>query len=267
MTDTSAERETLTENVERWVDRNHFLLRRLHSLTGVLPVGVFLIEHLYTNSLMFLGAEKFNEHVRWLHDLPYLLIIEILFIFAPLAFHAGYGVVIARTGRSNAGQYPWLDNWRYTLQRVTGWIAVVFILVHLAHFRFAHWFGGPTYVGTDDAFALTQLGFSQVLPFGLWAAFYTVGLLAAVFHLCNGLCTFCITWGITVGDLARRRVAVGAAGLGVVLTAWGLMALVGLRTNMSPREIDHRKLAESATFESAEQREARLAEGARGDGS
>lgn len=234
----------LTENVERWVDRNHFLIRRLHSLTGIVPVGVFLIEHLFTNSLTLLSAAKFNEHVHWLHRLPYLPVIELLFIFLPLAFHAGYGVVIARTGRSNVEQYPWLDNWRYTLQRVTGWIALGFILVHLAHFRFAHWFGGPTYVGAPDPFGLTQLGFNQVLPSGVWITLYLVGLLSAVFHFCNGICTFCITWGITVGDRSRKRVSIGAAGLGMVLAAWGIASLIGLRMNFSPGEIEHRQVAE-----------------------
>ncbi len=233
----------MTEGVERWVDRNHFLLRRLHSLTGVVPVGVFLIEHLFTNSMAFLGAEKFNEHVKWIHGLPYLLLLEILLIFAPLAFHAGYGVWIARTGQSNAHQYPWLDNWRYTLQRVTGWIALAFILVHLAHFRFAHWFGGPVYVGSHDPFGLTQLGFGQVLPFGVWAAFYVIGLVSAVFHFCNGLCTFCISWGITVGDTSRRRVSIAAFGLGIVMVSWGVLSLAGLRMNPTVQETDHRKLA------------------------
>lgn len=235
------------------MERNHFLLRRLHSLSGIVPVGVFLVEHLYTNALAFLGAHQFNEHVRWIHGLPFLPVIELLFIFLPLAFHAGYGIVIARTGESNVRQYPWLDNWRYTLQRVTGWIAVFFILVHLGHFRFAHWLGGPTYLGSPDPFAMTQLGFARVFPFEVWAAFYAVGVLASVFHFCNGICTFCITWGITIGDRSRRRVSVGAAGLGVVLASFGLLSLVGLRVNPPAGQADHRHIARSASAAPAEE--------------
>src|SRR5437763_7585821 len=79
-------------------DRNHFFLRRLHSLTGIIPVGAFLVEHLLTNSRAFNwfgafsgGRDAFNEDVHWIHHLPYLLIVETLFIFAPLAFHSLYG--------------------------------------------------------------------------------------------------------------------------------------------------------------------------------
>lgn len=235
--------------VDSWFDRNHFLLRRVHSLTGVIPIGVFLIEHLYTNSLAWLGPEKFNEHVHWIHNLPYLFVIEMLFIFLPLAFHAGYGVVIARQAKHNVGQYNWGDNWRYTLQRVTGWIALVYLLIHLAHFRFGHLFGGPMYVGTPDPFAQTQEGFFALswMPIGLWWAIYLVGLTASVYHFVNGLATFSITWGITVGDVARKRVAAGAAVLGVVMMVWGVTSLWALTRTMPDAAPAHRPVAAAVT--------------------
>ncbi|MFQ5806510.1 MAG: succinate dehydrogenase cytochrome b558 subunit [Phycisphaerae bacterium] len=235
----------MTENVGSWFTRHHFLLRRLHSLAGIVPVGAFLIEHLLTNSLAWFGPEKFNEQVHWLHNLHYLAVLEILFIFLPLAFHGGYGIVIALQGKSNALQYPYMDNWRYTLQRVTAWITVVFVVVHLMHFRFAHWFGGDAYVGTPDPFALTQQGFlNLLLPTWLWLVIYAVGLTAAVFHLCNGIVTFCITWGITISDASRKRISVAAAGVGAVLLIWGAMSLyalqqVGTTQEMGPRDATH----------------------------
>ena len=36
-------------------DRTYFTLKRLHSLTGVVPVGLFLLEHLYTNARSLQG--------------------------------------------------------------------------------------------------------------------------------------------------------------------------------------------------------------------
>lgn len=207
---------------------HQFLLRRLHSLSGIIPVGVFLINHLLTNSTAFLGKRHFDEHVRWIHDLPWLLIIEIVGVFIPLAFHAGYGVAIALQGRPNVRAYPYMDNWRYTLQRTTAWITLVFIVVHLLHFRFAHWFGLPDYKAAYGAsyYDLTRDGFlSLAIPAWTWLVLYVVGLTAAVFHFCNGIVTFCITWGVTVGDRSRQYVSYGAAGLGVVLMAWGLLSL------------------------------------------
>jgi len=226
-----------------FLDRNHFALRRLHSLTGIVPVGAFLINHLLTNSTAFLGTKNFNEHVEWIHGLPWLVFIEVLFIFLPLAFHGGYGVLIALQGKSNAAQYPYLDNWRYSLQRVSAWIMVPFILVHLAHYRFAHWFGGTNYFTAEahgGFFAFTQSGFLHMwLPTWVWVVLYIIGLTATVYHFCNGIGTFCITWGLTVGDASRKRVSAGAAAFGVVLMIWGLTSLYALTQVQVPAAPAH----------------------------
>ncbi|MCK6485200.1 MAG: succinate dehydrogenase [Phycisphaerae bacterium] len=228
-------------------ERNHFLLRKLHSLTGIIPVGAFLFEHLLTNSRAMNwfggGPAAFNEDVHWIHNLPYLLIIEIVFIFAPLAFHAGYGVIIALSAHPNASQYPYMPNRRYTLQRITAWITLIFIVVHLLKFRFAHWVGWNStwpagadgthvgFVGAEDPFYLTWLGFHAWQPFGYEVApaavmaFYVVGLWAAVYHFCNGIWTFCISWGITVGARAQQRVGYACVALAALLLTWGHASL------------------------------------------
>jgi len=218
----------VTEDVDNWMTRNHFTLRRVHSLLGIIPIGAFLIEHMLTNSLAW-WPEKFNEQVHWLHEMHYLLWLEILFIFLPLAFHGIYGVAILLTARNNASQYRHLDNWRFMLQRWTGVVAILFLIVHLCHFRFAHWFGGEPYVGHVDPFGLTQHRFEATLGVA-WFPIYLVGLIAAVFHFCNGIVTFCITWGITISVESRKRFSVAAGGLGVVLLLWGVMSLMALRT-------------------------------------
>jgi succinate dehydrogenase / fumarate reductase cytochrome b subunit len=221
---------------QSWLDRNWFFLRRLHSLAGIVPVGAFLINHLLTNSTAALGAKyvdgrlvggaQFDEHVHWIHSIPYLLFVEIGLIFLPLLYHAIFGVIIAFQAKHNVTRYGWADNWRYSLQRWTGWIALVFILLHLSHFRFAHWFGGQLYVGTETPFDSLRTGFpAWGLPMAAWMAIYIVGLVASVYHFCNGIVTFCITWGITVNDTSRQRVSLGAAGLGLLLLAWGGLSL------------------------------------------
>lgn len=223
-----------------FLERNHFLLRRLHSLTGIIPIGAFLINHLLTNSTAFLGPEHFDEHVKWIHSMPWLLAIEITFIFLPLAFHGGYGVLIALQGKPNASQYPYMDNWRYTLQRVTAWIMIPFILIHLAHYRFAHWFGGTPYHEAIESgfFLFTQHSFMTMwLPLWAWMVIYVIGLTATVYHFVNGIGTFCITWGITVGDQSRKRVSAGAFALGVVLMIWGLSSLYAISR---PHEVKDR---------------------------
>ncbi len=217
----------------------HFLLRKLHSLSGIIPVGVFLIEHLLTNSMAFQGEARFNEDVRWLHHLPFVTFLEVFGIFIPLAFHAGYGIVIAMTAEPNVSHYPYLGNVRYTLQRLTGYIAFVFIIIHLLKFKFAHYVGwGPNFMDPqNNYFQVTRRGLMEWQPFGWqvpWQAtftLYAVGLLSAVFHFCNGIWSFCISWGIAVGVTAQRRVGYAATALGVVLLAWGGMSLYAFKTH------------------------------------
>ena len=215
-----------------FLDRHHFLLRRLHSLSGIIPVGVFLIFHLLANSTAYIGPKSFDMFVKQIHDLPWLLAIEYTFIFLPLAFHGIYGIAIAWEGKLNQNQYPYMDNWRYTLQRVTAYVALVFIVLHLAHFRFAYLFGGQPYAAAAPEFyRFTQQGFLHMwLPAWAWATIYIVGTAACVYHFCNGLVTFCITWGITVGDASRKRLSLAAGGLGLVMLLWGMLSLYALGT-------------------------------------
>lgn len=220
-------------DAESFDKRHHFLLRKLHSLSGIVPVGAFLIEHLLTNSMAYKGPERFNEDVRWIHHLPYLGLLEIFGIFLPLAFHALYGIRIAMTAEPNMGQYPYLGNVRYTLQRVTGYIAFLFIIVHLMKFRFGHVMGwGPEFIHEgNNYFEITRRGLTEWTPFGFkmpaaaTLTMYVIGLASAVFHFCNGIWSFCISWGIAVGVKAQKRVGYAASGLAVVLMLWGCLSL------------------------------------------
>jgi succinate dehydrogenase / fumarate reductase cytochrome b subunit len=223
-------------------EKHHFLLRKLHSLSGIIPIGVFLIEHLLTNSLAFGqgGQQRFNDAVHGLHKLPYLLGLEVFGIFLPLAFHALYGIKIALSAEPNTRAYPYMANRRYTLQRITGYIALVFIVVHLLKFRFAHLVGwGPQFIHEgNDYFAITREGLHDwhllggygtpgawTMPAWITFAFYFVGLWAACYHFANGIWTFCISWGITIGERAQKRMGYFAAIVGIVLFIWGGLSL------------------------------------------
>ena len=43
-----------------------FYIRRLHSLCGIVPVGLFLLEHIFTNSMVLGGPAPFNAAVEHL---------------------------------------------------------------------------------------------------------------------------------------------------------------------------------------------------------
>ncbi|MCK4340617.1 MAG: succinate dehydrogenase [Phycisphaerae bacterium] len=231
----------MAEHAASLLDRNHFALRRVHSLFGIVPLGLFLINHMLANSTAFLGAEHFNHHIKLLHGLPWLPWIEFVFICLPLAFHGIYGLVIALQGRPNQTQYPYLDNWRYTLQRVTAYITIVFVVVHLFHYRFAHWFGlADSYAAAHANFLKFTIesfqGGLMGLPTSAWVVIYAVGLVAAIYHFSNGIVTFCITWGIVIGVESRQRLSIAAGAFGILLVVWGALSLYALGT-IDPQSI------------------------------
>src|ERR1700740_1217401 len=72
-----------------------FLLPRLHSLTGIVPVGAFLFEHiLISNSTAISGPDAYAKQVAFLAGLPLVFFLELIGIWLPIAFHALYGFFI-----------------------------------------------------------------------------------------------------------------------------------------------------------------------------
>lgn len=195
----------------------HFLVRRIHSLLGIIPVGLFLLEHLFTNSFALKGAEAFDEKVEFFQSLPYLLPIEIMFIFLPIVFHGVYGLWIYYLGESNVSKYGYFRNWTYLIQRVSGLITFTFIFYHVYVTRLS-----ALFYGMEVSFA----GMHESLSNPWIAAFYLIGLVSAVYHFSNGIWAFLISWGITVGPKSQRISAVLCNGLFVILTFVGLNALL-----------------------------------------
>lgn len=203
------------------IDNPHFLLRRLHSLLGLLPVGAFLMFHLWENSQSRFGASHYNEHVvGWLQGLNYLLLLEVVVIALPLLFHAGYGLVILRHGNQEWNRFPWLHQRFYLLQRISGVGILLFLLIHVGWTRL---WGLLEPAVKTDLFGHMQSLLSQPWIFAL----YLLGLLLSAFHLSNGLWTMAISWGITTSPQAQRYWFFLCSGLFVMLSAMGLHGMLG----------------------------------------
>jgi len=71
---------------------SHFLMRRIHSLTGVVPVGLFLVYHLYLQLYLHSGAETYNTAVNSFYDSPLAIWTLVIVVYIPLFFHAFLGV-------------------------------------------------------------------------------------------------------------------------------------------------------------------------------
>ncbi len=217
--------------------KHEFLIRRLHSLSGLLPVGAYMIVHLLTNASILNGVESFQNLVYQIHSLGKILwIVEWGFIFLPLLFHAGFGVVIIMGSKSNTSQYSYVANWRYRMQRITGMVALLFIGFHVLHMH--GWF----HVGFWKTFA-HAIGMAQFSPYNaastageamqstiLMPVFYFVGIAACVYHLANGVWTMGITWGVWTTPQAQKRATIACAGLGGFVMIVAISALVGFCT-------------------------------------
>src|SRR5258708_32667290 len=72
-----------------------YLLRKLHSLTGIIPVGAFLAEHFWSNSYALVSRAQYDAKSQELQTIPFRLVVEWLFIFLPMLYHGGgRGVVL-----------------------------------------------------------------------------------------------------------------------------------------------------------------------------
>jgi succinate dehydrogenase / fumarate reductase, cytochrome b subunit len=202
-----------------------FVLRKLHQLSGIVPLGAFLLEHFYTNSKALSGAANFNTAVADLQSIPYILAIEITVIFIPLIYHALYGLVITWEARPNNLAYRYARNWFYTIQRVTGIILFFFIAFHVLNFRFGLVPGLNTVSVAnhpDQAFDIVSREFS-ILPIFI---VYVIGITATVWHLANGAWLFLVDWGIAIGERAQRLTGYACLAIGVALLAVGINAAV-----------------------------------------
>ena len=206
-----------------------FWLRRLHSLTGIIPVGAFLFEHiLISNASAIGGPAAYARQVRFLASLPLVPALELFGIWLPIAFHALYGFYIWYGGESNVSAYPWTGNWMYTAQRWTGGVAFVYILWHTWTMRFTG----------VDLHELPGASFGKVqaeLYSPLLLAFYMVGLVCASWHFSYGVWLFAAKWGITSGEKARHRFLVVCLAFFVLLSGVGVASLYTFRERF-PRQ-------------------------------
>ena len=202
-----------------------FILRKLHQLSGIFPLGIFLLEHFYTNSKALTGPGDFNNAVRDLQSIPYILFVEIGGIFIPLIYHAVYGLVITVEARPNNLAYPYSRNWFYLIQRITGVILFFFLTFHVLTFRFGL-LPGLNSISVahhpDQAFDIVAGEFRRLWIFLV----YMIGITATVWHLANGIWLFLVDWGITIGERAQRLTGYACIAFGVVLLLVGVNAAV-----------------------------------------
>lgn len=210
----------MSNNVQAAAVSPHFWLRRLHSLSGIFPIGAFLLEHMFSNALIVKGAAAYDAQIAFLSGLPYVLFLEVFFIYIPILYHAFYGFYVMFTGKNNLAWYPYPGNILYSMQRWTGILALIYIGYHAYHTRFVN-----LLYGTEVSYArMAEIMTSS--PFMLW--FYILGLAAVMFHFANGIWGFLISWGITVGPKAQKVSGIVCIAVGLSIFIIGVNSLIHL---------------------------------------
>ncbi len=196
--------------------RSENLMRRLHSLLGVLPIGIFMCVHLGINYTANWGMGAYNFAAVFMSELlPYKEVLEICVIYIPILFHAIYGIYIAIKSGYNASSYSYGANWRFVLQRITGIVAFAFLLWHVYTTRVQVFFG------QEADFMFVHYLADEPLELAFWI----IGLLCCVFHFVNGLWTFLISWGITVSERSQKVAKYVLVVVFIALAAFALRAI------------------------------------------
>ncbi|MEK4537709.1 MULTISPECIES: succinate dehydrogenase cytochrome b558 subunit [Peribacillus] len=189
--------------------------RRLHSLLGVIPIGLFLIFHLSVNFMATKGEETFNGAVHLIEFTPVKILVEWVVIYLPILFHAVYGLYIAFTAKNNLGRFGFFRNWMFFLQRLSGIITLIFLVWHVWSTRI------QAALGAEVDFDMMAEIFSN--PFMI--AFYLVGLISTIFHFCNGLWSFAVSWGLTVSPKSQKIMTYFTLIVFVLLSYIGVSAI------------------------------------------
>ena len=231
--------------------RHEFLIRRLHSLTGIF-FGGFVCVHLMVNASILGGTQAFQNNVHAIHMLgDFLPVVEWVFLFLPILFHMIVGMGFTLGMLPNNQNYAYEANWRYLLQRITAIYLFFFILYHVFHmhgwFHFDAWlhlverWGGHQF-SPYNAASTASMALSNTLV----ALLYALGVLSAAFHFFNGIWTAGITWGLWTRPEAQARA------LKVCLGAFVLLAGVGLGAIWGARNVDFDKalVEENRMYES-----------------
>src|SRR5690625_2069068 len=196
-------------------EHREYLSRRLHSLLGVVPISIFVVQHLIVNHFIVYGEDKFNKAANFMASLPFTLVLETFIIYLPILFHAILGVYIVFVARNNVRKYGYFRNWMFYLQRVTGIITLIFIAWHVWQTRLQ-----VAIYGAEVNYQMMETILTQ--PFYFW--FYIISIIAVVFHMANGIWSFCVSWGIAQSPRSQQIVTYAT------IVVFFAVSYIGIRT-------------------------------------
>ena len=197
-----------------------FLVTRLGSLFAILPLGVWTLNHLWSQLAAYTSPAAWQAAVTS-HESPAGAALTFAVVLAPLLWHTAWG--IGRMLRTKADvKLTWFSNVRYLLQRLSAIGLLLFLGAHL----YLAWFEPRFLRGHPEAFADIAREMRFHTP---TLAVYVLGVLGIAYHLANGFWSFLsMGWGATSSKAAIAWMERLALALFVVLLAIGYAAIYGL---------------------------------------
>ncbi|MFH0799684.1 MAG: hypothetical protein V2A66_05840 [Pseudomonadota bacterium] len=195
----------------------YFWLRRLHSLSGILLSVGYIAFFLIPCSAALGGASSFNLVAAIGEKVPLLSAIKMVFVVAPLMFHAAVGLSVIYSSQFNVIAFSSYRNWMYALQRLTG----ILVIVPIIHYIYT----------TELVFAFTgrhaEFAYMQKLLAPSWVkAIYGAGVACAAFHIGNGISFALTRWGITASRRAQDAAAMAMWVVTIILAGWGARVIL-----------------------------------------
>jgi len=198
-----------------------YLLRKLHSLSGIIPVGAFLAEHFWSNSAALVSAQKYNDVSQELQTIPFRPFVEWAAIFCRFVSRRVRHIHLATRQVERIG----LSLGRELALHVSAIHRIDRICVHcvalvyraLAH---ARTFNVRVCGGRFVASAVSH--------------FFVIGIVASSFHLGVGIWNFLCKWGLAATVRAQRAAGQLGALIGVTFSIVGILIVISFRFNWHP---------------------------------
>ena len=192
-----------------------FYIRRIHSILGIVPIGIFLCLHLTLNSSAILGVDAWSAVIDGMRNVPFIILGDLFIIAVPILFHAIYGFYIVYLSDMPLLRYQYVKNWMFILQRVTAVITTIFVIDHVLFVR----------ILTDSTLdVMSAMANALHTPVGF--ILELIGIWASIFHFTNGIFTFLVTWGVLQGDRIQKVVSLLTMLLCAALCLLALIILI-----------------------------------------
>ncbi len=163
-----------------------YILRRIHSFLGIIPLYFFLIMHIPHTSIPFITKE-FTTH-------PYMTML--IMGVTPFLLHGLIGMYIIIKNRK-AGRDTRNIGKLHRIQVLSSVILIIFIVSHIFLFKQMRY--------NVDA---------RLLFYIITIFVFTLGIPALAFHIGYGTYTFCLSWGFLSKPVVRKTVRIISTALG-----------------------------------------------------